>query len=773
MIKKFHKILIAATLCLMASQPLMATGTGGTFNIIPVPESITAGQGTFSVTQSTTIYAPKAANVGTWLAQKLSTATGFNVQVTGKKGKGQIRLELAKKVKGEEAYTLDVTPSGVVAKASTPHGLWNAMQTFLQLLPPEIESPKAVSGISWNAPACAVTDHPRFQYRGVLIDVCRHFFTIDQLKHHIDVLSMYKVNNLHLHLTEDQGWRIEIKKYPRLTEVGAWRQTENGREGGYYTQEQLKDLVKYAEAHYVNIIPEFEMPGHELAAIAAYPWLSCRNVQVEPRRTWGVEPIVMCPGKESTFKFLEDVVDEIVQIFPSAYFHIGGDEAPRQEWKKCPLCQKRADELGLKEEAGRSREAQLQSYVVSRMEKYLNKYGKSIIGWDEILEGGNLNKSAIVMSWRGDKGGITAANAGHHVIMTARDYGYYVDYYQGDPRVEPQGIGGYLPISVTYGSDPVPAAIAGDKAKEDMILGPQVNLWAEYLNNNAIQDYRLYPRALAMSESGWSPKQNKNFQDFCRRLDTDAAVRMRLHNVNFHIPLPEQPEGSCDYEAFTDHTVLTFKTTRPEKMVYTLDGTEPTAKSQVYKYPLNFDHSATLKIRTILPSGDMSRTRTIHIEKQLLSPATLESAVKEQGLNVQLAKGTYYRTEELANVEQWETKPIKNISDVRNQKMDGDYAAIASGYVKVPKDGIYYFLSNNAEVWIDGSKVVDNNRERVKRALHGGRSMALAAGLHKISVIYLDRIEAGVPANWDNAEVQIRYGREGKFEPIKADALYR
>ena len=764
--------LICIVIALATTSPWNRVQAAERYNIIPVPAKLIPATGEFELTPQTTIYAKKAEHVGRFFAGKINQATGYNIQTTNNKKQAGILLLLDKKVKGDEAYELSVTPTKVTAKASTQRGLFYAMQSFMQLLPPQIESSKSTTGIEWKAAACQIQDQPRFPYRGTLIDVCRHFFTIEQLKKHIDVLSMYKINNMHIHLTEDQGWRIEIKKYPKLTEVGAWRETENGRVGGYYTQEQLKDLVKYAEERFINIVPEFEMPGHELAAIAAYPWLSCRNVQVKPRSIWGIEPIVMCPGKETTFQFLKDVVDEMVQIFPSPLFHIGGDEAPRSEWAKFPLCQKKIQELGFKDEKDRSKEAQLQSYVVCEMEKYLNKYGKSIIGWDEILEGGNLNKSAIVMSWRGDNGGITAANAGHRVIMTSSQGGMYLDYYQGDPAIEPQGIGGYAPLSATYAYDPVPAKVH-EKGMDKYVMGPQVNLWAEYLADNDIQDYRLYPRALALSEIGWSPKENKNFDNFASRVDNDACIRLKEHDVNFHIPLPEQPYGSCDYEAFTDNNTVTFKTTRPEKMVYTLDGSEPTPQSTIYTAPLQFTQSATIKIATLLPCGYMSKTRTIRVEKQQPQPATPQSDKMQKGLNVQYVKGSYYKTEDLANVDKWENTTIKELKELVNLPVDGDYASIASGYVKVEKDGVYYVKSNNVEVWIDNQKVVDNNHTPCKTSQPNGRSIALSAGLHKIKVIYFNVVMAGRPASWGGSEITLRYGKEGNAEALSSKSLFR
>ena len=762
---------LTATLLFASVAVGLRAGEPRNCNIIPAPQSLTEGPGFFTVTSGTRVSAPKAPSVARILSDKLSRATGYNIPVSRKGGKGAISFVINKKIKGDEAYTLTVTPEMVRAEASTPHGLWNAAQTFLQLLPPQVESPTTVSGIAWKAPACTINDSPRFAYRGTLIDVCRHFFTIDELKHQIDVLSLYKINNLHLHLTEDQGWRVEIKKYPKLTEVGAWRDTENGRYGGFYTQEQLKDLVQYAADRYINIVPEFEMPGHELAAIASYPWLSCRGEQVKTRSTWGVEPIVMCPGKETTFRFLEDVVDELVKIFPSKYFHIGGDEAPRQEWAKCPLCQHLADSLGLKAEKGRSREAQLQSYIIARMEKYIGRYGKSIIGWDEILEGGNLNKTAIVMSWRGEEGGIAAANAGHEVIMTPSTGGCYLDYYQGDTHIEPVSIGGYAPLSKTYAYNPVPASIS-DKGMGKYVLGVQGNLWAEYIADKERQDYDLYPRILAISEVGWTNSENKDFSAFAGRVDNDAAVRMHLHDVNFHIPLPEQDGISFDREAFTDQAVLNFHTTRPERMVYTTDGSEPTATSAEYTSPLKFTESTVLKIRTVLPSGFMSAVRTIHVNKEALSPAVKPAATPAPGLKLRSAAGTYYSSAEMAGVTDWHEDVAPSLRHIyRGEYGDKDYAAIAEGYVNVPADGIYYFLSDNGEVWVDDELVVDNRALRVRHSLHGGGSKALSAGLHKFKVFFSRYTADGFPTEWADINVSMTTERGG-FVAIDPKQLF-
>ena len=760
------------------------------YHIIPQPKDIQDREGQFTLTQGMKIFAQGEANckVAKFFVDKLNRSTGLGLALTNKKGQAQIQLLLNNKITGNEAYRLTVAPKQVVAEASTDQGLFYAMQTFLQMLPPEVEitcskahhcsnlkSQCSISDVQWSAPCAVINDEPRFEYRSFMLEPCRHFFTIDEIKKQIDIMSMYKANNMHFHLTEDQGWRVEIKKYPRLTEVGATAigrpNTADGSAGAsryYYTQDELRDLVAYAKERFINIIPEFEMPGHELAAIAAYPWLSCRDLQVKPRSAWGVEPIIMCAGKETTFQFLQDVVDELVQIFPSKYFHIGGDEAPRNEWKRCPLCQKRADELGFKDENGRSREAQLQSYVVTRMEKYLNDYGRSIIGWDEILEGGNLNKSAIVMSWRGTQGGIQAAKAGHKAIMSPSSDGYYLDYYEGDCSLEPvaASYAGRVPLSKTYNYEPISSELEGELEK--YILGPQGNIWTEYIPNISVLELRAYPRLLAIMETGWTQRNQKNYDDFCRRLDSDSYVRLHAHGANFNVPMPEQPGGSCDFVAFTDEAVLTFQTIRPETMYYTLDGTEPTAQSTLYTEPIRLRDNTTLKIATLLPSGIKSPTRTIKVEKQALKCSMFNGqSSMSNGLLLRIIDGLYSSTGMLDDMVEWQTDTIKALTDIPRLNRSSNYSAIAEGMIDVPKDGVWFFRANYPEVWIDDSKVVDNTDRWVLDGLRGGRSVALAKGLHKIKVVFLGYNASGRPTYWDNGRVQWRHESDSRYSNIE------
>ncbi|MBK6752760.1 MAG: family 20 glycosylhydrolase [Flavobacteriales bacterium] len=422
-----------------------------------------------------------------------------------------------------ETYWLTVEKDRILIKAPTEEGLFRGTRTLIQLLEGGVGD--------MRLPCLRISDHPRFAWRGMHLDVVRHFFLVSFVKSYIDLLARYKLNTFHWHLTDDQGWRIEIKKYPKLTEVGAWRkgsqvgpysaQTfDTLRYGGFYTQEEIRDVVAYAAARHIAVVPEIEMPGHALAALAAYPELSCTRGPFSVERGWGVFPDVFCP-KEETFIFLENVLDEVIGLFPSPYIHIGGDECPKERWHECPHCQALMQQEGLKDEH------ELQSYFIRRIEKFVNSKGRKIIGWDEILEGG-LAPNAAVMSWRGTEGGIASAKAGHYAVMSPGSHCYF-DHYQGDPANEPLAIGGYTPLQKTYSYEPIPAELNAEESK--YILGAQGNVWTEYILTEDHLEYMAVPRALALSEVLWSPAASRNEADFLRRLKAEfpALERLRIN----------------------------------------------------------------------------------------------------------------------------------------------------------------------------------------------------------------------------------------------------
>ena len=748
-------------------------------NITPKPQNIVLNEGMFRLNAKTCFYAstPEAKAVASFFASRISKSTGNAITVKdSEQSKNVISLLIDATLDvNEEGYTLDVTPSAVVVKAKAPQGLFYGMQSFMQLLPAEIEDSKIAENVSWSAPCVTIKDEPRFGYRGIMLDPVRHFMSVDDVKKNLDVLALFKINRMHWHLTDDQGWRIEIKKYPKLTEIGSIRKEGEGYEyGGFYSQEEIKDVVAYAAERFITIIPEIEIPGHEMAAIAAYPELSCSGKQYKPRIIWGVEDIVLCAGKESTFEFFENVFKEVVELFPGEYIHIGGDECPKTEWAKCPLCQKRIREEGLTAKDGHSAEERLQSYFVQRVEKILAKYGKKIIGWDEILEGG-LAPTATVMSWRGEFGGIASANLGHDVIMTPNSNGMYIDQFQGDYKIEPVSIGGYTLPKRIYDYNPVPDTLAKEN-KGHFIKGVQCNTWSEYMYTNDLREYRTYPRILALSEIAWTETKNKNYEDFERRIN-NAYVRLDGHGINYHIPQPEQPNGSCNFVAFTDKAKLEFKTTRPIKVVYTTDGKEPNPASTEYVSPIEFSETTTLKIRSVLPSGKMSPTRVITVEKQSLAPAK-DIKTKKAGLKMSVADGMYLESSYLAEVKEWKYSTIESLRDLTrvvktDESMRGvnQYAAIATGYIDIPEDGVYYFSSELEEVWIDGRMLV-NNKGEVKRFSRKDNSVALSKGLHELKAVFLGHIIGGWPSNWNDGSIRMRKDGAERFERVRPEQLF-
>lgn len=753
----------------------IAMGAGGgnlsaqTINVIPTPQKMDVSTGTFLLTAQTKIASKgkEAEETARYFREKVARVTGFPFE-KGKAGRaGTVTFEIDKSVKGAEAYTLEVSGDKVTARASTSDGLYYAAQTLLQLLPPQVENGTLVTTpVQWQIPCVRIEDYPRFAYRGVMLDPCRHFLPVDAVKKQIEMLSAYKINRIHWHLTDDQGWRIEIKKYPQLVEKGSRRVEGDGSvTSGYYTQEEIREVVDFARRHHVEIVPELEMPGHGMAAIAAFPWLSCKGDSMTPRIIWGVEDVVFCPGKETTYRFLEDVIDEMVPLFPGKLFHIGGDESPRGEWERCDSCQQRMRTEGYTEEA------QLQSYLIGRIGNYLKQKGKQIIGWDEILEGGNLDTTAVVMSWRGEEGGIKAARAGHPVLMTPSSHGFYFDRFQSDPVNEPTSIGGTSLLQTVYAYDPVPQELQGT-GREHLIMGVQANCWSEYMHTPAVLEYRLYPRALALAEVGWTNPERKNLPDFIRRVDGDAALRLRAHHINFHIPQPELANGSLNHLAFVDSLQLVFKDTpRPLPIVYTTDGTDPTVNSTRYTQPLTITSTTNLRAATVLPCGLMSPVRTIEIQRQTLSPALADTAGLKAGLDMAIFRGTYLSPYQLP-AQADETKEVQGLealrtqtrvpSSVRNVK---NYAAVAEGYVQIPSDGVYEFSSNNNQVWIDGRLLIDNSTDSVPRFSRNNAQMALEGGLHRIKVVFLGGIFCGWPTYWDNAAVNLRPAG-GKWQRI-------
>lgn len=605
------------------------------YQVIPLPQEIVATQEyPFILKSGVKILYPegneKMKRNAQFLAEYLKSATGKDFSIeAGTEGKNAILLTLGLEAENPESYQLKVTAQGITITAPTEAGVFYGIQTLRKSLP-------VAQGVDISLPSVEITDAPRFSYRGAHFDVSRHFFTVDEVKTYIDMLALHNMNRLHWHITDDQGWRLEIKKYPKLTEIGSQRkgtvigrnsgEYDNTPYGGFYTQEQAKEVVAYAAERHITVVPEIDLPGHMLAALTAYPELGCTGGPYDVWQQWGVSEDVLCAGNDKVLKFIEDVYAELIDIFPSQYIHVGGDECPKVRWEKCPKCQARIKALGLKSDANHTKEERLQSFVINHIEKFLNEHGRQIIGWDEILEGG-LAPNATVMSWRGERGGIEAAKQKHDVIMTPNTY-LYLDYYQTkDTEHEPLAIGGYVPIENVYNYEPTPASLTPEEQKH--IIGVQANLWTEYIPTFSHVQYMVLPRWAALSEIQWTKPEKKNYADFLSRLPRlikwyDAEGYNYAKHV-FEVQAeytPNPAEGSLD---------VTLSTIDDAPIHYTLDGTEPTASSPVYNGVLKIKESADFAAVAIRSTGNSRVVKeNINFSLSSMKPIVANQPVNKQ-----------------------------------------------------------------------------------------------------------------------------------------------
>ena len=574
-------------------------------SVIPVPLKMEQGTGSFLLSEKTKLYTNLQGGEAELWENYLKALPVQLKEARMKDRKQMLFLLITPKttqLPSPESYTLSVTSQRIEIRATSGAGLFYGMQTLLQLMQP------ASTG-SYSVPSVEIEDTPRFAYRGLMLDVSRHFSTKEFIKKQIDALAYYKINRLHLHLTDAAGWRLEIKKYPLLTDFAAWRTDptwkkwwnggrkylrydEPGASGGYYTQDDIREILEYARQHYITVIPEIEMPSHSEEVLAAYPQLSCSG---EPYKNSD-----FCVGNEETFTFLENVLTEVMELFPSEYIHVGGDEAGKSAWKTCPKCQKRMKDEHL------ANVDELQSYLIHRIEKFLNNHGRHLLGWDEILQGG-IAPNATVMSWRGTEGGIAAARMGHYAIMTPESH-CYLDHYQDDPETQPLAFGACIPIGQTYSYDPAPDSLGSDICK--YILGVQGNVWAEYLPTYEHAEYMIYPRIIALAEVGWTPMENKHPESFKRRINNEIRyIRTKGYNP---FTLSEQVQTSQTVDYAKKKIMLSLTSEKhPIDIRYTTDGSEPTVSSKLYKKPFAVKDSILLTAR--LFDGEKPIGKSLHL----------------------------------------------------------------------------------------------------------------------------------------------------------------
>lgn len=623
---------LMGVLCILFSTCFYACSEKRTLNsdyeIIPKPLDVNCkGDASFLLKDGVAVIYPennqKMQDNAEFLVDYVEKQTG--VKLTSHAGMpvdGAICLTLDLSDDNAEAYKLIVNDKRVCISGASEAGVFYGIQTLRKSLP-------VAQDINVNLSAVEIYDKPRFAYRGAMLDVARHFYTVDEVKTFIDVLALHNINRFHWHLTDDQGWRIEIKKYPKLMSVASERkETVVGRwysgiydgkpYGGYYTQDELRDVIDYAAKRHITIIPEVDLPGHMQAALTAYPELGCTGGPYEVRTIWGVSQDVLCVGNDFTLQFVKDVLSEVADIFPSEYIHIGGDECPKVRWEKCPKCQERIKSLGLKSDAKHTKEQRLQSYMIQEAAKYLKEKGKRIIGWTEILEGG-LVPDATLMSWIGESGGIEAAHQHHDVIMTPNTYLYF-DYYQSKKvEDEPLAIGGYLPIEKTYNYEPMPKELT--KEEQQYIKGVQANLWTEYIPVFSQVQYMVLPRLGAAAEVQWTDPSKKDYKDFLRRVPHLVAV-YDCYGWNYATHVYDV---NVDMKADTVNHVLNVQlsTMADDPIYYTLDGQDPTEKSLKYTKPFTIDQSVVLKTMAVHPD----RTSKISVDTIRFNKATLKPVV--------------------------------------------------------------------------------------------------------------------------------------------------
>lgn len=626
------KLLTGALAAMAFLLPSTAAGQTADFNIIPRPQQVNvSNDAPFTLSAKTVIsLGTNSQNMkcnANMLASYIEQATGIRPAVGKSKNGTAIVLTIDKTIANAEGYKLDADAKQIRIAGASAAGVFYGIQTLRKSLP--LVNGKA-SKVS--IPAVHIADAPRFAYRGTHLDVSRHFVTADSVRQFIDMLALHNINRFHWHLTDDQGWRIEIKKYPLLTQIGSKRaQTVIGHNSGkydgkpysgFYTQKQIRDIVKYAADRYITIVPEIDLPGHMQAALAAYPDMGCTGGPYEVWQKWGVSDNVLCAGNDKTLTFIDNVLKEITQLFPSKYIHVGGDECPKTQWQKCPKCQARIKALNLEAKDGHSAEERLQSYIITHASNYLKSLGRNTIGWDEILEGG-LAEGATVMSWRGESGGIAAAKQHHDVVMTPNSYLYF-DYYQSlDKANEPLAIGGYLPLETVYSYEPMPKELTADEARH--IIGVQANIWTEYMPTFKQMQYMALPRLAALSEVQWSQPALKDYNSFTNRLTEFTHLYDRLgynyakhlYNVAIHV----------DSDNKWREILIHMTTAGKAEIRYTLDGTEPTANSTLYTGAIVLQKSAKIRAaafrdgkRSSVTSQDISFNKATACPVELLQP---------------------------------------------------------------------------------------------------------------------------------------------------------
>lgn len=711
-------------------------------SVIPKPVEVTTTSSSYVITQQTKVLIDnknaELVNVAKYFTQLIQPATGFDLQVVdinnSNLSENVIIFTISDQVGDSEAYELNVTSEKIELSANSANGIFYGIQTIRQLLPPEIESTESVKEIKWEIHGVNIKDKPRFKWRGMQMDVSRHFFSVDDVKEFIDYLAMYKINTYHMHLTDDQGWRLEIKKYPKLTSQGAWRthsnhdstcirlaeeddsfkipekfyRTINGktRYGGFYTQEEMKDIIKYAADRFITIVPEIDVPGHFKSATDNYPYLSCTE-----ESGWGTNfSYPACLGKETTYEFIENILSEVSELFPSEYIHIGGDEVNIESWKECPLCQKEIRIHGLKNEH------ELQSHFNRRIEKFLESKGKKLMGWDEIVQGG-LTENATVMWWRNwfPNAPQIAADAGSDVVISTN----FELYFNGDYQ--------FIPLKKVYNFDPLPKNFTDEQSK--YIMGPHACLWAETIPSLKRLQFQTFPRITALSEIAWTPTRLKNWKDFKNRVSNEYE-KWDVKNIFYHMP---EITGLVDKWVFTDSAIVNLNIPLPDMEVrYSLDGSTPTKLSNLYSGPVTIKQACNFRVRAFRKHL-FSEIFESEFEKQDYRES-VDLFNPKSGIKQFYKKGRFERARDVDSTE-YNSFSIVNEIGLGEHEDEEFFGLLFSGFIKIPETGIYTFYtsSDDGDVLFIGDRiVVDNDGSHATRRQSG--MIALKEGFHPITV---------------------------------------
>jgi len=733
-------------------------------NIIPKPNQLMSQKGDFSFMKKMSIeYQMKDENFDKSVSvfkqlfyDKTKVKLAVNPQDTYKK---TIHLMMNDSLDPEQ-YTLLVSPEKVVIEGGDQAALFYGLMSLFQMI--------EADGKYFTIPAVTIKDQPAFKWRGMHLDVARHFYSVQEVKKIIRGMALLKLNMFHWHLTEDQGWRIEIKKYPKLTTISSsrketlighasyWPETYDGKEEkGFYTQDEIKEVVAYAAAHQITIIPEIEMPGHAVAALAAYPEYACTDGPFKVWTKWGVSQEVFCAGNEKTYQFLEDILDEVCELFPGPYIHIGGDECPKSRWEACSACQHKIKEEGLEDVE------QLQGYFTTRIEAYLATKGKRAVGWDEILDGG-VPPRAVIMSWRGEAGGITAAKAGNDVVMAPSAFVYF-DHYQ-DVLYEPLAIGGLTPIKEVYDYQPIPEEMT---VGQEHILGAQAQLWTEYIVGNDHLEYMIFPRLMALAEVLWTDKDLKDYPDFQNRLSYWYA-NLDVLDMNYRI---DYPHGFKQVNKTLDNSfsISLSSDNSKAKIYYTINGFDPDENALLYTKPivLNMPNDSILKVVAILPNGKRSQVHQGVFTKEKFSEAISNIEV-QAGLNYEYVQGEFSSAAVLDSLKIDETKVVEKVTTPPNHA-GNFYGVKYEGLIHVPEDALYTFYLNSDDgsvLYIDDQKLIDN--DGFHYAYEKSGQTALKKGYHKIKVLYMQAYYGGfVELKWQYHEKPVEQISKDHYYAIK------